>query len=206
MTSDEKAGGDGTTRRNLDALLSGMICTFISNTIVDHECSFYKFLTTQRRSPRLLYATSSFDLFFNEVSVLYFNNVFRALVRRDDDNHAHAVNFFDQLHAATNHSYVCLLHLVTSMYVQIHATMQRDNLDVSSSVAFERSLRDAIKPGVDRIRAIIVQIFNHDCNGPNLAELNPNIPLFSAFVVNNDDNKDNVEHLQQSQREVAQMG
>lgn len=158
--------------------LTSEIWTFVGNTIIGHERGMYRFLSTRGQPTQILKHPNAFALLFGGAVANYFNGAYRSLILRDD---AYIMECFDKMHAICNHSYICLLNIVCTMYVEAHGSIDRSALDTSSLAQYEASVRAQLYSEIlGKLRAACAAAINHECDGIDIATCDPNEPMFEA--------------------------
>jgi hypothetical protein len=144
---------------------------FLTDTICGYYSGIYKMLGPVLTQEHII----SVQLF----NVIYFNDAYRSLIRRDDE---YIMRVFDKLHSFYNHSYICLLNITFFHTNTILEKITIDKLNLKDYETFMNSVSNCIKNNIasTNLREKFITSFNHKCEGIDISKCNPNEDMFIA--------------------------
>lgn len=152
--------------------LAKLLSDFCFNTIMGHESGMYKALKGESMDTLRTEVTKSM---IQLVTVDYLNKIFVSLIVNDDP---YVVNKFDEMRKINNHSPICLLTIMMVYIMEIHLSLDRTKLDISTYEKYMDSVLLQLTPKFEEALNKLSGSISHKCTGIDIKTCNPALPLF----------------------------
>ena len=136
----------------------------IKYLILQSESEIYKY-NDNKSSRSLLYVMNTLNYYY------------KSLILDSDKN---VTDLFSEVTACMNHSEICLLNIMFRVIHIILQNIDRSKLDNSTYLGYIFSLNYVLELNLDQF--VKPDLFSHECNGDDIKECDPNIPLFYAKI------------------------
>lgn len=150
--------------------LVSLMIEFIYNTIMGHNSSFYRSFDKKFiKSPKL-------NFVILDITIDYMNRAYISLIKEDDP---YFLKYFKQMSKLMNHSQICLLNITIKFLLEVHNSIDRNKLDMSSYEKYMKDVSEVLKTKIDIIKIKIFIAVGHKCEGEDIKDCDPKKLPFS---------------------------
>lgn len=156
--------------------LALLVCDFCFSTIQGHESGIYKSLKMNMINLSLdTLRTNQMLGFFTGATMNYLNGAYVSLIKRND---TYIMEKFDAMCKISNHSVICLLNIIMVFIMEIHSSLDRSKLNISSYELYIKSVMSQLNSKYEESLLTLGKSLSHSCNGIDIKTCDPNKPLF----------------------------
>ena len=156
--------------------LAQLLCNFCFSTIQGHESGLYKGIKmkTLNANIKILQTETTLNIIKN-ITAHYLNKAYISLIKKDDP---YIIEKFNEMTKINNHSAICLLNIIMAFIMDIHSSLNRSILDISSYDLYMKSVMNQVNSKYEDCLNALYKSISHECQGIDIKTCNPYEPLF----------------------------
>lgn len=167
----------------MTASIAKMMCAFVKATTICHERAMFRSFQGQNYPLSILKQADVMKTFIVTATALYLNAAYKSLILKND---SYIEQAFGAMHQVCGHSYICLLHICFGLCLEVHQSIDRTQLDISSLENYHKSFETLTAPFLKQLEERMASTFKHECKGVEIATCDPKVDLFIVSVTKNE--------------------